>query len=46
MVSEDGRKGDGGLDRHSARERGAGASSICSERGVVDIVVDLMMRGD
>ena len=38
--------GGGGVDRHSARERGAGASSIRSERGVIDIVVDWMMRGN
>ena len=35
-----------GLDRRSTKGSGAGASSMCSERGVVDILSECMMGGE
>lgn len=36
----------GGLDKWSAKESRAGASSMHSERGVVDMLIERMVRGD
>ena len=36
----------GGLERCSAKGSGAGASSIRSERGVVDILMEQMVMGN
>ena len=45
VVGEEGRGGEG-LDRWSTSGSGAGASSMRSERGVVDMLSDRMRMGD
>ena len=35
-----------GLDRRFIKGSGAGASSMCSERGVVDMLIEWMMMGN
>ena len=45
MIGEAWSEGDG-LDRRSAKGSGAGTSSMHSERGVVDMLIEQMMRGD
>ena len=36
----------GGIDKRSARGRGAGASSMHSESGVVDMLMERIVMGD
>ena len=46
IVGDEGENGGEGLDRQSTKGSEAGASSMCLERGVVDMLSERMMGGE